>query len=82
MSNKHHKVTWEIDVEGVDSPLEAAEKAWALMRKPDSTANFFSITDPNGVIHQVDLWEEQEVNSEAEVISTPDDATPCHAAKE
>lgn len=50
-------VTWVIDAEGVDSPKAAAEYAWAAMRRPDSMANVFDVTDADGNTTRVDLSE-------------------------
>jgi hypothetical protein len=41
-------VQWEIDIEDVDTPQEAAKKAWGLMRTPDSTASVFSVRERGG----------------------------------
>ena len=37
-----YRVRWEIDIEA-DSPREAAEKALAIHRKPDSIAAVFDV---------------------------------------
>jgi hypothetical protein len=51
------RVRWEIDLEA-DSPREAAEKALAIQRRPDSTATAFEVTDEAGAIVHVDLEED------------------------
>ena len=49
-------VKWKINV-NADSPREAAEQAWAHMRRPDSTANVFTVTDEDGDDTEVDLMD-------------------------
>lgn len=56
MTDRRYLVTWVIDIEDVDSPTEAAEKAWEHMRRPGSTANVFTVTDDTGT-YEVDLDE-------------------------
>ena len=53
-------VTWAIDSDA-DSAREAAEEAWAAMRRPDSIANVFDVIDSNGEVVKVDLSEEPEM---------------------
>lgn len=59
-------VRWEIDVEDVDTPLEAAQEAWKLRNNKGSTANVFTTMnkDMEDVhpfkFHQVDLSERGE----------------------
>lgn len=54
-----YRVTWEIDVEDAEDPREAAERAWAHMRWPTSTANYFTVKDVDtGESVDVDLSEE------------------------
>lgn len=50
-----YKVFWEIDV-SANSPREAAEKAWEIMRAPFSSANAFTVSDGVDTI-PVDLEE-------------------------
>jgi hypothetical protein len=38
-----------------DTPQEAAQKALASLRRPDTTATIFCVTDPDGQISKVDL---------------------------
>ncbi len=63
-----YKARWEIEVDTeFDSPLEAAERALAIQRDPNSIATFFTVTDTEtGEVEGVDL-----LNHEA----------ACHAAR-
>ena len=56
------RVRWEIDVEA-DNPTEAAQKAQAIQRKPDSTATVFDVTDEKGQTVRVDLDEPDKVRA-------------------
>lgn len=47
------RVVWEIDVEA-DSAQEAADKALAIQRNPDSCATVFDVKDRDGKIVRVD----------------------------
>lgn len=49
-------VVWEIDVEA-ESPQYAAELAWQIMRRADSTAIVFDVFDGQGSKVRVDLEE-------------------------
>jgi len=40
-----YKVRWEIDIDA-DNVIEAAEKALAIQRDPNSTATVFEVTCP------------------------------------
>jgi hypothetical protein len=51
-----YRVLWEIDLPA-DSPEEAAEKALACIRRPDTTATVFCVTDGDGTVSKVDLGE-------------------------
>lgn len=51
-----YKVIWVIDVDA-DSPREAAEKALAIHRNPDSIATVFTVTDKHGGETLIDLNE-------------------------
>lgn len=53
-----YRVTWSIDIFDADFPRDAAEQAWAAMRRPGSTANAFTVTDAAGGSVDVDLEEE------------------------
>jgi hypothetical protein len=56
MEQRFH-VTWEIDVYA-ETPEEAAQAAWDVMGKPDSTTNYFEVYNQDGVKSIVDLGEE------------------------
>lgn len=60
----NYLVRWEIDIDDVDSPREAAERAWEAMRRPDSIANVFGVTDADGIVTTVDLEEDEEWTTE------------------
>ncbi len=49
----HYKVSWEIDIEDVDTPREAAQLARAIMLDPSSEAVTFSVAG-----ELIDLGEE------------------------
>ncbi|MEW6545090.1 MAG: hypothetical protein AB1411_15960 [Nitrospirota bacterium] len=53
-------VEWEMDIDDAQSPREAAQQAWEAMRRPDSSANVFTVHDKeSGAVYHVDLdWEE------------------------
>ncbi|MBT7067490.1 MAG: hypothetical protein HN919_14405, partial [Verrucomicrobia bacterium] len=44
---------WEIDLDA-ESPREAAMRALAIMRRPDSTATVFTVIDVNGELYNID----------------------------
>jgi hypothetical protein len=54
---KYH-VIWEIDIDDAESPKEAAERALAIHRNPESIATFFEVTDEQGQTTCVDLEDE------------------------
>lgn len=54
---QRYLVTWEMDIYA-ETPREAAEKAWDHMRRPDSTANVFTVLNKDGDTTLVDLEEE------------------------
>ena len=58
MKTRYH-VVWEIDIDA-ESPREAAEEAWAIMRYQDSRANYFEVFDQDGDKTNVDLMEDVE----------------------
>lgn len=68
---KTYRVEWIIDVDA-ESPRAAAEQAWGHLRRPDSTANCFEVTefdgfDPVGEPVTVDLaCREQEEDEKEE----------------
>ena len=47
-------VEWLIDIDA-DTPEEAAVQALIAQRDPQSTATFFTVTDEDGVRHNIDL---------------------------
>ena len=49
-----YKVSWEIDIDA-ESPEEAAQKALAIQRDPESIATCFTVTDECGNREEVDL---------------------------
>jgi hypothetical protein len=49
------RIRWEIDVDA-RTPREAARKALAIQRDPDSIATVFDVTDGDGTV-RVDLSE-------------------------
>lgn len=53
-------VTWEIDIDGVDSPRAAAEEAFAHMQRPGTMATVFKVIehDSGGEAVTIDLLEE------------------------
>jgi len=53
------RVQWEIDIDAAN-PREAAEKALAIQRKPESIATVFDVTDNAGKTVRVDLDEEDD----------------------
>jgi hypothetical protein len=55
-SEMEYRVVWEIDI-SADSPREAAEKALAIQRDPNSTATVFDVTDEGGEPSHIDLLE-------------------------
>jgi hypothetical protein len=59
MEEKEYKVKWEIEVYA-DSPEEAAEKAFNIRTKQDTTATVYNVTDPDGNMIEVDLIEEED----------------------
>lgn len=58
-------VTWEIDMYA-DSPREAAEKARAYQRSPESQVGVFNVFDEAGTQHHVDLDEYEEDEEDAD----------------
>ncbi len=51
------RVVWEIDIEAA-TPKQAAERAFAIQRDPESMATVFAMTDPSGVTTEIDLLDE------------------------
>ena len=54
-----YRVTWEIDIEDVDSVLAAALEAHRIMLDPASIASVFAVTSPVGPTELVDLLPEE-----------------------
>jgi hypothetical protein len=52
----NYLVSWEIDIDA-DSPLDAAERALEIQRRPDSIATVFAVRDETGESVEVDLDE-------------------------
>lgn len=50
-------VTWQINIEDVDSPKEAAEEALRIQRDETSTATMFIVEDERLDEWAVDLYE-------------------------
>lgn len=49
-------VTWTIDIEGQETPLDAARQAFAHMQRPGTSANCFEVIDSEtGEVTTVDL---------------------------
>ena len=52
-----YRVSWDIDVDDAASPLDAARKAHAIVRRPGTSANVYNVKAPDGVVTVVDLEE-------------------------
>lgn len=52
-----YRVHWVMDIEGAETTVHAAEKAWKFMRNDGSLANSFSIINSDGEEVLVDLSE-------------------------
>jgi hypothetical protein len=65
-------VTWEIDYEGDGDPEAAARWAWDILRKPQSTANVFTMVDEDGNETKIDLAELDEERRERAITSVGD----------
>lgn len=50
---KNYLVVWEIEVDA-ETPLEAAQKALAIQRAPESTATVFQVWD-DGELTNIDM---------------------------
>jgi len=61
-----YRVIWTIDLDA-DSPEDAARKALAIHRNPDSWATRFEVHDPHGRKHEVDLGYPTEPSRERHV---------------
>lgn len=62
-AERSYRVVWEIDIDAC-SPKEAAEKALAIQRNPESIATVFDITDPGGRTTRIDLLEKEDEGNE------------------
>jgi GTP cyclohydrolase III len=60
---KNYLVTWKIDIENVETPLEAAEKAWEIVREKGTTANVLNVREK---LAGGGLGKEQEIDLETE----------------
>ena len=54
-----YRVTWEIDIEEVESALAAALEAHRIMLDPASIATVFTVTSPAGTTELIDLLAEE-----------------------
>ncbi len=52
-------VTWEIDIEEVESALAAGLEARRIMLDPESIATVFAVTSPAGTTELIDLLTEE-----------------------
>lgn len=50
-------VEWMIDIDDADSPRQAAEKAFAIVQRPGTSANVFDVTGEDSETHRIDLQE-------------------------
>ena len=55
----NYRVTWEIDIEQVETVLAAALEAHRIMLDPQSIATVFAVTSPDGTTELVDLLPEE-----------------------
>jgi hypothetical protein len=77
-----YHVTWEIDLDA-DSPREAAERALAIHRNPESIATFFEVTDEAGTTERIDVEDSKDTNVGSETITlTESDWTEIYYAVE
>jgi hypothetical protein len=51
-AEKRYRVIWEIDIEGMSSPRQAAREALRIQRDPDSVATFFIVRPMSGRIRK------------------------------
>jgi len=54
---REYRVDWSIEVSAAD-PREAAKRALEIQRNPESIANYFDVTGPDGITRPIDLLEE------------------------
>ena len=55
---KTYKISWAIDIETDDGPVDAARRAFRHMQRPGTWANCFTVEDEEGRKTFVDLEEE------------------------
>lgn len=53
-----YRVTWEIDIEEVETARAAALEAYHIMLDPDSIATVFAVTSPDNTTELIDLLSE------------------------
>ena len=56
MNDHSFFVQWEIDIEDVDTPREAAEEALRIHRDPDSIATCFNVEEYDAKQNLVATW--------------------------
>jgi len=54
-----YRVTWDIDIEEVETALAAALEAHRIMLDPESIATVFAVMSPDGTTELVDLLPEE-----------------------
>lgn len=54
----NYHVNWEIELDA-ESPVDAARKALAVQRDPQSLASVFVVTDEEGELHHIDLADQE-----------------------
>lgn len=60
--SKTYRVEWSMEIDA-DSPEEAARKALAIHRDPESVASVFDVYDEAGEVARVDILELDEAAS-------------------
>jgi hypothetical protein len=54
-----YRVTWEIDIEDVETALAAALEAHRIMLDPESIATIFAVMSSDGTTELIDLLPEE-----------------------
>ena len=54
-----YRVTWEIDIEDVETALAGALEAHRIMLDPESIATIFAVTSSDGTTELIDLLPEE-----------------------
>ena len=54
-----YRVTWEIDIEDVETALAGALEAHRIMLDPESIATAFTVMSPDGTTELVDFLPEE-----------------------